>query len=324
MTQITTTEPLFTQVIVIRNPVSTNARRAQKRILKLQSLMPKTAFEIVDTAASGRVANKAILHKLSPKLGAKTLLCVAAGDGTINMVAEALLNDPTLPAVARLTPLLPLWGGNANDLAHMLNGHGFMTPLTHILHAGKIVEIHPLTCTLDLPDGSQQKYSALCYASFGASAFAARRLSQPALRNHPLDKLPGGREIKEFIATMQALFAAPQVPIEEDGQIKDVYEHIFLKGSRFAKVKGARLRLTDPHFYHTVMRRKRARSFLFHVWELTEPRAARRVAGDHASFVPQQAMWGQVDGEVFNIPAHTKVEITLSRQSLRVFSTLLK
>jgi len=310
----------FTRVVVIRNPVSTNAKRAQKRIIKLQSLMPTAVFEIVGTSASGRAANKAILRRLGDRLGPKTLLCVAAGDGTINMVAETLLYDVTLPAAARLTPILPLWGGNANDLAHMLNGHGWKTPLSRILRTGRVITMHPLECTLQLHNGTKQTYIALCYASFGASAFAAHRLSQPNIRNHPMDRIPGGRELKELKAALQALFTAPQIPVKENGQIKEVYEHIFLKGSRFAKVKGIRLSLTAPHFYHTIMRRKRVRSFMFHIWELTEPRAAQRVADDYAMFMPQQAMWGQVDGEVFNVPAHTKVEISLHKESIRLFS----
>ena len=313
----------ITRIIVLRNPASTHAKLAQKRIARLQVRARVADFEVLQTLPAGREANKALLRGLADKLGPQTLLCIAAGDGTVNMVAETLLNDPSLPDAARQTPLLPLWGGNANDLAHMLNGHGWQASLTHILHAGKPVAVQPLQCSLTLPDRTRRTHFALCYASFGASAFAAHRLSQPGQRHHPLDTVPGGRLVKELGTVIKALFDAPQIAVQEGDQTKKLYEHIFLKGSRFAKVNGVRLRLTDQHFYHTIMRRKRARSLLFHIWELTGPLAVRRVAGDHASFTPQERLWAQVDGEVFAVPAGTKVEITLSERPVVLLSTRL-
>jgi diacylglycerol kinase family enzyme len=319
----TVSHPHFNRIIVLRNPASTHAEKTLKRIAKLRALAPVTEFEVVETSAGGHKANKTIVSSLGDKLGPKTLLCVAAGDGTINMIVETLLLDTTLSEAARQTPILPLWGGNANDLAHMLNGHGWKASLRHILSHGVILPVRPLQCSLTMQDATTQTHLAVCYASFGASAFATRRLSQPEQRNHRIDHIPGGRVIKELGIVIRSLMDAPQITIKEGKQTKKIFEHVFIKGSRFAKVKGVHLRLTDPHFYHAVVHHKRARSLFFHIIEITSPRAVKRVAGDHAEFTPQEHMWAQVDGEIFEIAAGTKVEINLSKQPIYLLSTLI-
>lgn len=316
-------QPVFTRFIVLRNPASTHAQKAQAQIADLQALAPGKV-EVAETSPTGREANKVLLRQLASKLGSQTLLCIAAGDGTVNMVIETLLTDPAIPPAARRTPVLPLWGGNANDLAHMLNGSAYRARFSKIITQGHVIAVRPLTCTLrDTRTDATQTHLATCYASFGASAFATLRLSQPKTRHHPLDNLPGGRVAKELTTVIKALVDAPQLHVQEGEQAKKIYEHVFLKGSRFAKIKGTRLRLTDPHFYHAAVGHKRARSLFFHTWELANPRAVQRVAGDHAEFIALDPMWAQFDGEVFEVAAGTQVTIGLSKQQVYLLSTLL-
>lgn len=314
----------FDRIIVLRNPASTHADTIQKRIGKLAKIANVADFEIIDTLAGDRERNKTLLCKLEDKLGPRTLFCVAAGDGTINVVAETLLFDPRLHPEARKTVILPLWGGNANDLAHMLNGHGWQASLARILTHGTVVAMRPLSCTLTTQSGEAKTWAAVCYASFGASAYATRRLSEPSLRMRLATTIPGSRFGRELRTVIRAFIDAPLVTIEEGKQMREMYERVFIKGSRFAKVKGVSLKLTDPHFYHTVVHHKRVGSVFRHILELTSPGAVKRVAGNHASFTPQQNMWGQVDGEVFEVPAHTQVEVTLSKQPLYLLSTILR
>ena len=317
--------PDIRRILVVRNPASTRAATAIAYIATLRSLAEATGREltVLETSAAGRAANKALLQAHASWLGPKTLLCIAAGDGTVNLLVEALLTDPALPAQARKTIILPLWGGNANDLAHMLNGAVRRTSLRHILEHGVTTAVQPLECRLTAPDGKQEIHLATCYASFGASAFAAHRLAEPAMRHHPLDVIPGGRAIKELATVIKALMDAPEVTVHEGTRSRNMYEHIFIKGSRFAKVRGINLQLTAPHFYHTVLRAKRARTLFFHIWRLTAPRAVQRVAGNYAAFTPMSTLWAQVDGEVFAISGGTTIEVRLSPQPVYLLSTRL-
>ncbi|HSW99223.1 MAG TPA: diacylglycerol kinase family protein [Candidatus Saccharimonadales bacterium] len=318
----------FRRILVVRNPASTRAAGVGRHIRALEAVARDKGigFSAVETSPGGRQANKALIHSLGAQLGPETLLCIAAGDGTVNLFIEALLTDPALPPAARKTVVLPLWGGNANDLAHMLNGAPWRTSLQRILGQGTVVAVHPLECRLSPPDGAkqqtqQQTHLAICYASFGASAFAAHRLATPATRHHPLDVLPGGRAVKELAIVIKALMDAPQVTVHEGARTRKLYEHIFINGPRFAKVQGISLELTAPHFYHMAMRAKRVRTLFFHIWELTAPRAVRRVAAGHVTFTPTTTLWAQVDGEVFALPAGTTVDVQLSAQPVYVLAS---
>src|SRR5208282_6264938 len=110
----------FQKVIFLVNPASTHIAQAMKRINELQKLFPQDVIELTSTSAEGREANAQIIVSLADRLGPNTLLCVAAGDGTASLVIETLVLSKALSDNARQAIVLPLWGGNANDLAHML------------------------------------------------------------------------------------------------------------------------------------------------------------------------------------------------------------
>lgn len=315
--------PRFSRIVVLRNPASTHAHKIHKRIELLRALTPEADFLTIDTHQGGRSANLTPLTGLDDLLGPDTLLCIAGGDGTSNLVIEALLENTKLSARARRTVLFPIWGGNANDLACMLNGNPRHSRVQQIAQHAPITSVHPLRCELTFPDGTERVHLAACYASFGASAFAAKRLAEPHMRSHPLDRVPGGRVLKELATVTRALFDAPLTPIIQNDREVPMYEHIFINGSRFAKVKGTPLKLTAPYFYHAIITHKRPASIMRRLRDLTSKKATEHMRGKHAHFTVDGSVWAQVDGEVFMIPAGTTVDITVNAEPFYALSTLL-
>src|SRR5689334_6949576 len=112
----------FERCIVVRNPASTNSQRCRRWVSELRQAFPKAQITEVTTLPGGRAANQKLLQAHARQLGPRTLLAIAAGDGTVNMVVEMLFDGGRFSAKALKTPILPLWCGNANDLAHMLCG----------------------------------------------------------------------------------------------------------------------------------------------------------------------------------------------------------
>jgi hypothetical protein len=313
----------FSRIIVLRNPASTHAHKVKKRIDRLRGLAPDIDFLTVDTHEGGREANQSVIAGLASLLGPQTLLCIAAGDGTANLVIESLLMDVELSVAARQTVVFPLWGGNANDLACMLNGSPWQSRVLEIATEAPTITVRPLRCELTFSDGSTRTHLAACYASFGASAFAAKRLAEPHMRVHPLDRVPGGRIVKELAAVIRAMIDSPLVFITQNEHRLPMYEHIFLNGSRFAKVKGTPLKLTDPYFYHTIIPHKGIRSLAFYIRNLTSKETSSHVRSRHVSFRIDDAVWAQFDGEVFMLPAGTSIDITSNHEPFYALSTLL-
>jgi diacylglycerol kinase family enzyme len=313
---------VFSRVVVLRNPVSTSAKQGLHRIAELKRLFGEDRVTVIETVPGGAAANRRVLRKHAKLLGPHTLLCIVAGDGTVGMVIETLVQDSTLPEAARQTPVLPLWGGNANDLAHMLNGSANRVRLRHIFAKGEIISVHPLACRLRPHGGKPTVRIAACYASFGATAFAAAKLSEPRSREHPIHRIPGARFLRELIIGFSAVMEAPVFRVKEHEKVKIVYERTFTTGSRFAKVERLPLKLTDNAFFLNTLEDKRWLSAIPRLFQATQKRLASRFTNDHADFTIEEKTLAQFDGEPAEIPANTKISVTLCEQPFYAVSTV--
>ena len=312
----------FDRYIILRNPISTDAHKALERIQELQALHKDSEIAVVETLPGGREANVQVIKGLAEKLGRRTLLCIAAGDGTVSLIVDILLREPSLSAEVRQTPILPLWCGNANDLAHMLNGRSSRISLKRLLDQGRIVAVRPLKCTLINGDG-ERSHLAICYASFGASAYAAQELERVMRKKSPMRQAAVTRIGQELVAVSRALLRAPTFGVDDSGKVKKIFERIFLNGSRFAKVTGIPLRLTDERFHRTTVERKSFSAIIFHIAELIHTGSRVKAAGTHDRFTIHDAVWAQFDGEAVYIKERTDVEVVVLKQPFYALSIRL-
>jgi diacylglycerol kinase family enzyme len=280
--------------------------------------------EVIQTSPHGQAANRELLEKHAQSFTKSTLLCIAAGDGTTNQAIETLLTSKKIPSIARRVPILPLWGGNANDLAHMLNGPAYRARLQDILKHGNIAAIHPLYCEIMRPGKPQKNRIAACYASFGVTAFAAHKLNDPAHRKSRLQTIPGGRIVQEFITLLGAFMEAPALSFKDSNNTKIVYELSFYNGSRMAKIERLPAKLTEDMFYINTFENKKLLSIIPRLIELTRKSAPQRLMRNYSSFTVKENSWAQFDGESLKIPSNTKVRIQLFERPFYALSTSLK
>lgn len=316
----------FNRLVVFLNPNSTHNLAARKRVDEVKSILAGLPCDVIETSNEGLEANARLVEKNASKLGPRTLLCIAAGDGTINHIIQALLRSEHLSEAARRTPILPLWGGNANDLAHMLNGPAFRARLRDIITTGHVVPIHPLECDMSGKGHKRIVRVAACYVGFGATALVAHRLNLPNHRQSRLNALPGGRILQEVITVITTLIDVPSFSIKESDSIKNVYEISFYNGSRMAKVEHLPVQLTDEMFYLNALRDKRI-LFLLPIprfVEFTQKRIAQKLLRSYETFTTQEKSWAQFDGEPLQIPAQTKVQMQLSSRPFYALSTILR
>ncbi|HSX07377.1 MAG TPA: diacylglycerol kinase family protein [Candidatus Saccharimonadales bacterium] len=311
----------FHYILVVHNPKSTNARNTERRIGELRTLSPAIPVEVIETSPKGRVANKRLLAKQAGKLGPHTLLCIAAGDGTINILVEALLQDAAFSAQARKTPVLPLWCGNANDLAHMLNGKSYRTQLGTLLANARAVKVYPLECKLTGPDGTVVTYLAVSYASFGASAVATVALRKAIRKTTALQRVPAALFLQEAAIAGKALLRAPTFMVREGETETPVFERICFNGPRLAKISGVRQPLTEAGFHEATVR-KRASEIVTSVYELAHPKHSRKYARVRTEYTILQDTCAQFDGEAFPVAAGTHVVITVAKTPLYALARL--
>jgi hypothetical protein len=310
----------FTYCLVLINPASTHAEQGKKRVAELQKIYGD-ALHVVETPRGGVEAIARLLVQRRALLGSGTLLCIIAGDGTVNAVINALVANRELPSAARLTVVLPLWGGNANDLANMLNGTARHTSVHSLLIQGRVVRIRPLACSMRHADGGRLLRIAACYVSFGATAYAAGRLNHPAHRGRRLHRLPGGRMLGELYTSLKALADAPLFHITEHGANSLVYERTFANGPRFAKLDHLPAKLTEQKFYVHTITHKRLSAILGRIAGFIHKPGTAGHTPTRSTFTVQEETAAQFDGEPLTIPAGTRVTITLARRSFYTLST---
>lgn len=311
----------FDRCIVVQNPRSTHIDQALKRIQPLADLFGPKGMRLFRLEAGDAAGNQQRLRDLAPQLGPKTLLCIAGGDGTVNWVANMLLLDPAFAKV-RATPVLPLWGGNANDLAHMLNGAASSANLRRIVESAPVLEVRPLRCRMQ-HGGEVHDRLACCYISFGASALAAHTMNDPshATRRRALSTV--GRVARELGTVVRVLARAPRFTVEENGGQKQVYERVIFNGSRFAKVERLPLKLTDNAFYHATVERKEVRALLRVASAVTSRRTGDKVRGTHLAFTAKSSLFMQLDGETAAVVPGTSITVDLSPEPLHLLSERL-
>lgn len=313
----------FKRCLIFFNPAGTHAETVKKRINEIKSILePACTVTIIETSADGRKANATLVEKQHSQLSASTLVCIAAGDGTTNQIIETLVTSKHLSDKARLAPILPLWGGSANDLAHMLNGPAYRVNLKNLLTNGHIIPIHPLQCEL-VSKGKTKTHIAACYASFGATAFAAQKLNHAAHRHSKLRSLPGGKLLQEIITVLSAFVEAPSFAIKDSDKVHVVYERTFSNGSRMGKIQRLPVQLTDEMFYINTLENRKLVSIIPKLIESTRKRVSQKFLGNYTTFTTQEDSWAQFDGEPVEIASNTKVHVQLSPKPFYALSSNL-
>lgn len=315
----------FDKFVVIYNPVSTNAKRSRRRIAELKELFPSKEVNIVETSPDGLEANKKLIVQESKKFDEDTLVCIAAGDGTVSAVLDSLLARETIPAKAKKVPVLPLWGGNANDLAYMINGRPQRISVKTIFEEGAIVPIYPIDIVFKTKERIIHKIAA-CYVSFGASAYAAQQTELPKNKKKRIHVVPGARVMNELFVVSKSLIRARAFTIKANNRNQSVYERIFVNGSRIAKIDRLPVKLNEKAFYEATIEKKNLGTFisLLSALKILRNRTYGEITGEDRSFILNDDTWAQIDGEVQKLSAGTEVRISLSSEPFYVISTKLK
>jgi diacylglycerol kinase family enzyme len=315
----------FKHVLVLRNPRSTHIRFAERQTEEIAAQLPDAQCIMLEIGSTVPETYER-LRAYKNILGPDTLLCVAGGDGTVNRVTAFLLGDEALPKTARSTAILPLWAGNANDLAHMANGPALrMRLIPTVFAAGKVVPVYPLVCTLAGNNGHTRIYHAACYASFGVSGASAHRFNLTDHRRQWWRRLPGSRFVGEVITVVRTFLTSDGFTLKENGGTSSLHERSYVNGTRMGKLYPFAANLTDQNFVQISIDKRD--KHIFAVWHWLaggmRPKPQHQPSRADSVFTTQDDIWMQVDGEPVKVRKGTRVSVRCSPEPLYVLSTRL-
>lgn len=313
----------FKRVVILYNPNSTNSEIAQRHIGEIMQLFPEAPCDIIQTASS-IPKTIARLRENRSKLGSHALLCIAGGDGTVNRAVEFLQSDPKLTKSERETIILPLWAGNANDLANMANGSLGRVRLPALFESAKATPIYPLICTLTDSDGYSRVYRAASYVGFGVTASVARTLNSHSHRARWRRKLHLGRVFAEIMAVWRTIVDFNGFKIEENHAKSALYERSYVNGTRMGRLQPLAADLTERSFLQTTVYKKDKHIFGFYRWLRGSTRlASKNTVISYSQFTAEDAIWMQCDGEPVHLAKDTQVTVECSSQPLFMLATKL-
>jgi len=307
----------FNRCVIITNTVSTNHHRARQLSEDIKKHFTEDQVDVIEVTPGKSKTGDSLVEEVIKSLDNKTLVCIGGGDGSISRFINRLLLNPNLSKGAKQAVVLPLWGGNANDLAYMVNGSAYAVDIKKILDKGRVVKVYPMEVTVRA--GKIEIHLASNYVSFGASAYAAKQISDLNARN------PIRRFIKEFWGIVRAAKQARPFTAEIDGRVASIYDLILVNGSRIAKVYRTPNRLTDKAFFELVIDRKPPvfLSYLARIIRGVTWERKRNRRGSH-SLTVHDATWAQIDGEVIDIPKGARIDIKTYKTPFYVLSTKLR
>ncbi len=316
--------PKFTRIILVVNPTSSHVSRVRGRARELKTLFPARTIEVVETTKDPLLFRTKLTSRLSEN-SRPTLLCIGGGDGTVNLVLNILMKGQHELRLDHIT-LLPLWGGNANDFAYMLNGPPGRTKLKSLFALASVVPVHPFQITLTSPDKTVHIRYAACYASFGASAYATDQLDKTVHHNKKITHRPeASRFLAEVLRSFKALLDAPGFDIELRGRRVKIFEHVFINGPRVAKLSRMPVKLNEKKFYQA-LRPEQEPFFMFYMrlFQIFKRGGYNAITSKPQTFTTEQKVWAQFDGEAMELPAHTTITVQHAATPFYALSKKLK
>lgn len=307
------------ELIAIINPKSSNAQRVSKSISRLEGKLGKKVTS-VQSDRDPVVFEKQFTKYITKNVTKKTVVLVGGGDGTVHHVVSATAKLPH--TVRDNIILLPVWGGNANDFAYMLNGLALGKDLKRVISNGRAVKIHPLEIIMARKSVKTCNY-AICYATFGASAYAADELDKSEIaREGLMSNVPIIVIVKELIRVVSAFVAAPHFKAKVNGRQVKIFEQVFTNGSRIAKIDRLPILLTDDAFYKIIQPSKHPK-MIIRILKLMSGKKIGEITKKPVEFEVTEPILGQYDGEVLKIPKNTHVTVKLSDNYVYALSTKL-
>jgi hypothetical protein len=311
------TKPIeFNKLVVMYNPASSNADVAKKIIARLQKAYPGKV--VVGQVSLSETTD---VDFLKQNLGPRDILAIAGGDGTICSVSSYLFHPGLKPLLGDVR-VLAIGTGRMNDLARMLGGRYFASPL-RVLTAGFELPVYPLRCICTPLDAGAPPLETLIFYNmgFGYSADVALYCNTPEFRAKQQARSPIARKAEFLRVGARLLNDARYFDITLNGERRAALDVTAACGHIFGGFYRLPSRLSQPEFFFEVSDDKSLPKSLRTFAELLTNRYSGGQLITDARFTLHEPVIGQNGGEAFSPPTPCEIHITTAAQPLIMLST---
>lgn len=305
----------FDNIVVFNNTAALHTKRVDRYIKDIEKILHRKAKNIDITGYNAQKVHQIVAQAVEKfEKTKKTLIVIGGGDGTASSVIHGIVMSSAAQSLADRIVVLPLWGGNANDLAVMLNGLLNTVSLSKIFESAEIAEVYPLKLILRDPNGNSQTHIATCYASFGVTAQASWLMESSAhARDGSAPRSFVVRLSKEITDFWRALLQIEGFGIQpgDGGSALHMYERLFVNGSRIARIPNNAVKLTDKEYLEASANKKHLH-LLIYAFKAFVRKNHGTITDETKKFVIKDATMAQIDGEIIGVEAGTAVEVGIN------------
>jgi diacylglycerol kinase family enzyme len=307
---------VFKRLVLLHNPHSSNADRAEKIIAALKKIYPRKVCTLILAETD---AKNITLLKNNLRLGDILLPC--GGDGTISSVVQWLLH-PDMPVALRRTPVLPVGTGRMNDVARMLNSRFYRSPRYALTH-GRLLQVFPLACVCTPTSDKEKPMTKLIIYTlgFGYTGDCSVAWNDPEFRTTVQKRTLVTRPI-EFLRTGTTILKdAPYFEITHQNKRKKILDITASVGHIFGGYWRLPARLSQREFYFVISDDKSFLGSMRTAAELMTNRFAGGESATNVSFMLHDPIKAHVGGETFTPPAPCQVEISIHKEPVTMIAT---
>ncbi len=289
----------FDSVTIIYNPKSTgnSQGRAEDLKSKLNKVMPEMPVECIPTERAGHAEELAC--EIAGN-GKAPLIVSSSGDGGYNEVINGVMKAGG-KAASTICAVLP--AGNANDHSRTMQDR----PLWKSIKQGKITKIDLLKVTISAGQGNATVRHAHSYAGLGLTPVVAVELNRHTLN-----------AFREMQLVLKTFFRYRPFKIRHDGKVLTLDSLVFMNINQMAKVLTlAKENKPDDGLFEMVSFPHGRKILLVQQLLKAATVGLKTVKKEKEySFEVLRDMPIQLDGEVANIPAESKVRVESVPKSL--------
>lgn len=304
----------FNCIVGLINPHASRHDQTLPQLEALKNAYADIPYHLIETDKDFVEARQQLLSVGKPD----DLVVVVGGDGTKSAAAETLCETGGI--------MLPLPGGNGNDLDTGLFGRNNRLSSLERLKYGAVIKIRPLDVAVNGVHQLASMYAGIGATGRGSAAmnhFFTRRLPG---RNH--DAIQSFYDLTVIPGT--SVMSAPFI-VRENGNERWVTELSFVNGPSMAKYAIIPVLLEHPEAFVT----ERTLSPQLLPWALKGKLGTLIENGVTETYLREEqlrsfrigrilmrrSVTAHIDAQPFQIPVGSKVEVGISEKSFRAIST---
>jgi hypothetical protein len=302
--------------LVVFNPLKSSSRRF--KTAEQQLAYAEQKYKLPLTRLRTEADRERTSDKIQQALRAGDLLMVLGGDGTVNVVAEALVANPQ-----EATRLLAVPQGTANDFARSHSGK--MTgvkAITRLLERDHQAVVRPLAVHV-VDDSAKRTFLAVNNAGFHYTADFARRLDHPEHRASRLQRVPIiGQFSQEMRSVAQSLNNLTTFTCYDADEYdpRELLDRTLIHAKTVAKYGRFAVNHSSEYFLDISNAEPTRASVIKSAAQMALGRANGVERTSLTFTTGEESILGHVDGEVFAIAPYSTITAELFENSFTAYS----